>query len=283
MSNISKNNYWIKLYHEILHDPKMGRLPDNVWRRCIELFLMAGELQEDGNLPKWQDICWHFRHISEEQLTKEFEHLQGVGILQLDGEQWIVAKFAARQAKISDAEKQKAYRERKREETASTPQNGASVTETLPDSYQPVTTGNAEVRSKNKEVRSITTTTTGAAGNLATFYQEQTGKAPKGITDNCLWEDDCLTILDFAGGDETRAQLLMTEAIIMLDDMEYTHKQPGSLIETIKRNLQKANKPKKQRTKQNGKSGQFDKTDEEKREYAETVRAAIKANRLAAV
>jgi len=25
--------YWIKLYHEILNDPKMGRLPDRLWRR----------------------------------------------------------------------------------------------------------------------------------------------------------------------------------------------------------------------------------------------------------
>lgn len=49
--------YWIKLYHEILHDPKMGRLPDNLWRRCIELFLLAGELgaevdeDDKGHLP----------------------------------------------------------------------------------------------------------------------------------------------------------------------------------------------------------------------------------------
>ena len=26
-------SYWIKLYHEVLNDPKMGRLPDRLWRR----------------------------------------------------------------------------------------------------------------------------------------------------------------------------------------------------------------------------------------------------------
>ena len=28
--------YWIKLYHEILDDPKMGRLSDRTWRRTNE-------------------------------------------------------------------------------------------------------------------------------------------------------------------------------------------------------------------------------------------------------
>ena len=40
--------FWIKLYHEILDDPKMGRMPDRLWRRTIELFLLAGEL--DGGI-----------------------------------------------------------------------------------------------------------------------------------------------------------------------------------------------------------------------------------------
>lgn len=36
---------WIKLYTEILNDPKMGRLTDRQYRTCINLFLDAdGEL-----------------------------------------------------------------------------------------------------------------------------------------------------------------------------------------------------------------------------------------------
>jgi len=36
-------NYWIKLYIEILHDAKMGAMSDRLWRRTIEMFLLAGE------------------------------------------------------------------------------------------------------------------------------------------------------------------------------------------------------------------------------------------------
>jgi hypothetical protein len=35
---MNKNHRWIKLYLEILDDPKMGKLPDWCWRRAIELF-----------------------------------------------------------------------------------------------------------------------------------------------------------------------------------------------------------------------------------------------------
>ncbi len=51
------NNYWIKLYHEILRDPKMARLPDRVWRRTIELFLLAGEIGKNGTIRNTDDIA----------------------------------------------------------------------------------------------------------------------------------------------------------------------------------------------------------------------------------
>ena len=55
------SRYWIKLYHEILDDPKMGRLPDALFRRAIELFLIAGENGRDGGLPALADIAWRLR------------------------------------------------------------------------------------------------------------------------------------------------------------------------------------------------------------------------------
>jgi hypothetical protein len=109
------SNYWIKLYHEALHDPKMCRLSDRLYRRAIELFLMAGETAKDGILPPVADIAWSLR-VNEEILETELYELQKVGILsQVDGE-WLVTNFAKRQAKISDEERAKQYRERKRKE-----------------------------------------------------------------------------------------------------------------------------------------------------------------------
>jgi len=38
---------------------KMGRLSDSAFRRCIELFLLAGEQEaRDGSLPAPCDIAW---------------------------------------------------------------------------------------------------------------------------------------------------------------------------------------------------------------------------------
>ena len=55
------SKYWIKLYHEILDDPKMGRLPDALFRRAIEFFLIAGERGREGDLPPLADIAWRLR------------------------------------------------------------------------------------------------------------------------------------------------------------------------------------------------------------------------------
>ena len=63
-------SYWIKLYHEILDDPKMGRLPDKLFRRVIELFLIAGETHENGKLPSIDDMAWRLR-LDPEELEKD--------------------------------------------------------------------------------------------------------------------------------------------------------------------------------------------------------------------
>lgn len=106
--------YWSKIYHEILHDRKMGKLPDNVWRRCIELFLMAGELDEDGHLPCLDDIAWNLR-VDEDQLEQELQHLINANILErLEGGTYFVTNFAKRQAPSTAAERKRQQRARER-------------------------------------------------------------------------------------------------------------------------------------------------------------------------
>jgi hypothetical protein len=109
--------YWIKLYHEILHDPKMGRLPDRLWRRVIEIFLMAGEMSAAGWLPSVEDMAWTLR-TNEAELLQDLEALAlpGIEITQLVDGRWLVPKFAARQGPVDGAERVQRYRERKRKE-----------------------------------------------------------------------------------------------------------------------------------------------------------------------
>lgn len=89
---------WIKLYTEILHDPKMGRLSDRQYRTCITLFLLAGQLDREGALPPVDDIAWHMR-MEPTPLLDDMAALAAVGILTRDGDDWIVTRFADRQAR----------------------------------------------------------------------------------------------------------------------------------------------------------------------------------------
>jgi hypothetical protein len=137
------NNYWIKLYHEVLDDPKMGRLSDSAYRRCIELFLMAGrDGNDDGSLPDFDDIAWKLR-VSNDQLQSDLAELEAAGIVSFVDGNPFVTNFAKRQARISNADKQKAYRERKRLEELE--ENYTDDTESLPTSYGCVTDGNADI------------------------------------------------------------------------------------------------------------------------------------------
>ena len=106
-------SYWIKLYHEILRDPKMGRLPDRAWRRTIELFLLAGEMGSDGILPAVADMAWQLR-IDEATLLEDIATLAEHGILTETEDGWLVTNFASRQGPVSDAERMARYRERLR-------------------------------------------------------------------------------------------------------------------------------------------------------------------------
>jgi len=105
--------YWIKLYHEILEDSKMGRLPDNLWRRSIELFLMAGELDSDGQLPCTGEIAWRLR-LPDETLEDDLSRLEALGILTKNDEGWLVTNFAKRQAPTETIDRVRQFRQRQR-------------------------------------------------------------------------------------------------------------------------------------------------------------------------
>lgn len=111
------SNYWIKLYHEILDDPKMGQLPDRLWRRAIELFLMAGETNGAGYLPCLTDMAWKLR-ISEDALQGDLNELatEGIEIVEHLEDGWFVKSFAKRQAAMSSEERGQRFRARKRQE-----------------------------------------------------------------------------------------------------------------------------------------------------------------------
>lgn len=105
------SNYYIKLYHEILDDPKMGKLPDWLFRRAIELFLLAGENDKDGLLQPVADMAWRLR-ADERRFAESLQALSKVGVVHETPEGWMVTNFAKRQARVPDDERQRRKRER---------------------------------------------------------------------------------------------------------------------------------------------------------------------------
>ena len=108
------NNYWMKLWFDILIDPKMGTLPDRLWRRVIELFLLAGKNGSNGYLPDIKLMAWTL-NITEKSLIRDLREIEKLGIVSSpDGQQWIVTNFAKRNAKIDGAKRVKDFRDRQR-------------------------------------------------------------------------------------------------------------------------------------------------------------------------
>jgi len=125
--------YWIKAYIEILDDPKMGRLPCNLWRRFMECCLLAGEEREDGYLPDLPTMAWRLR-VDERPLDQELRGLAETGLLSLREytpfeTRWFVSNFAKRQEAMPKAE----YMRRLRE------------TAPLPTVTEPVTISNIDI------------------------------------------------------------------------------------------------------------------------------------------
>lgn len=77
---MSKNSkcHWIKLYVEMLDDPKVGLLPDAVKWRWTSVLLLAGEMNEDGFLPDVNDMAWRL-HTNVETLQGEMRMLPAAG------------------------------------------------------------------------------------------------------------------------------------------------------------------------------------------------------------
>lgn len=125
--------FYIKLYHEILHDPKMGRLTDNLWRRVIEIFLLAGENGQNGNLPSVENMAWELR-LSIEELEANLQTLAKYEIVSLTPTGWHVTHFERRQAPIEGKVRVSAHRDREKKqayyatETDETQESNESVT-----------------------------------------------------------------------------------------------------------------------------------------------------------
>jgi len=156
-------DYWIKLYHEILDDPKMATLPDRLWRRTIEIFLLAGKLSADksGQLPETNRLAWLLR-MSTDDLSMDMTQLSNAGIIKKNTDGWKVVNFEKRQSAVSDAERKRQQRERDNK-------NKYYGTEEVTNVSRNVTQIN---RVQNTETESETKTETTTSRNFALLVRE---------------------------------------------------------------------------------------------------------------
>lgn len=107
------SKFWIKLYMEILDDPKMGNLDDHLFRRTIELFLLAGDMDNKGFLPTEKDIAWRLR-TPIETIHDDITNLVSAEVLDVVEGNLHVKNFAKWQGGIPVTERMKRYREQQK-------------------------------------------------------------------------------------------------------------------------------------------------------------------------
>ncbi len=175
------SKYWIKLYHEILDDPKMGRLDDRYFRRTIELFLLAGELEKDGRLPDVEDMAWRLR-IPLDEMQDDLDALQEIGIVsQVDGS-WVVTKFSERQSAAPGNERTKRYRDEKHKQEYYC---NEKCDETVTNRHTDTDT--------DTDTDTELTTTTAQSQNVFTVYQNEIGVITSHIAEKLKADIDDFT------------------------------------------------------------------------------------------
>lgn len=103
------NRHWIKLWLEVLDDPKMGGLPDDLWRLAIELFLVAGENGNNGKIPEKSALSWRLRR-RENDLEILLKKLETTGIVRQLKTGWVVSRFKKRQSAVPALDRKRAER-----------------------------------------------------------------------------------------------------------------------------------------------------------------------------
>jgi len=126
--NSVTSKYWIKLYVEILQDYKMGELNDHLWRRAIEAFLLAGDINENGSLPDIKTSAWLLR-VEPDELKSDWDMLAKSKILTCTGaDQYTVTNYAKRQSALSSTERWREWQKRQHKETYYQPPSNSNET-----------------------------------------------------------------------------------------------------------------------------------------------------------
>jgi len=134
---------WMKLYVEVLDDPKVAQLPDHLWRRTFEVMLAAKEFDDAGRLPDLGDLAYRLR-TTEEELEGDLIEIEAWTrrpgrepvIVKQGDDRWLVTHLEKRQAPTPGTERVRQHRERYESGKGNVTNRYADRSEKLPDSRQ---------------------------------------------------------------------------------------------------------------------------------------------------
>ena len=110
--------FWIKLYTELLERMEYALLPDNLWRRFLEMMLLIERDATTGKLPKIEEIAFRLR-ISTNTLAEEINELEKRGLVLRSVGELEIPNFIEEQRPRSDAERKALQRVRERKSPTS--------------------------------------------------------------------------------------------------------------------------------------------------------------------
>ena len=142
--------FYAKLHHTMLYDPSWGMLDDYLWRKRVELEILANETPENdtGELPPVNVISWKLRLLPDAtiSLLEQFEKLNIVTKRYKNSNEslhhgnesvtWFLNDFADRQRAATGVERQAHFRARKQQNSG---ENAKNSNEPLQKRNEPVT------------------------------------------------------------------------------------------------------------------------------------------------
>ena len=182
---------WLRLYTEVLNDPKVQKLDGNSFKFWINLLCCAKEYSNDGILPDLGGIAFHLR-IKEETAHKYLEKMIESGLVENEANTYIIHGWSTRQYESDNdptaLDRKRRERDRKKSVTEMSRVTSrtchGNVTLTEPEQIPETDTEPDSERTKSApELPTVSGSISGInrdifTGLLQTFLQVNGGKLP---------------------------------------------------------------------------------------------------------
>lgn len=179
---------WFRMYADVLDDPKVQKLPPDVFKAWVNLLCLAS--RNDGMLPDIEDMAFALR-MSQDVTRDMVVTLKRHGLLD-EGDGLTPHNWAQRQFKSDTAEdaRERKRKQRKREKEG---QSAPDVTECHSDSHGEVTPPE-----QNRTDHSRAEQTRAAAANGNGFVEEVQGYLDRRTDSLTNWEVEFLISIKWA-------------------------------------------------------------------------------------